>query len=389
MEAQQVDYEGRLAAQLAQFQEQLNALQEKYDHDMAEQAIKMQREELEALTNAQKTASKAQVKQETAALNAEIARQRDDLELQITAHVVRYNTDMAAQHKAFERDLYGQKRAFEAKMIAHTSAFEAELAALQRSGQVDRDNALLRRTPKKSPRNTSKPWNLIVEEYHELRCRVAAVWNQTTPLPRSILDALGAFQTLRVDIRRLWASKSSSSSPLTLSSSLPTSRPPWALHEGVKMTLDANYNALTTTLDAARHQLHDRHEVAHGDRERQIRIPVDDSSSFDMVERKLQEGKDFKMAHAATVASLTREAKIAPKISTGTAPWSSSPLDMAATKRACALQLEDLHVEQSRKVADLEQTMASQVDALATELTKLKEQEEYDATMLARYMERD
>ncbi|CAK4677505.1 unnamed protein product [Aphanomyces euteiches] len=318
MEAQQVDYEGRLAAQLAQFQEQLNALQEKYDHDMAEQAIKMQREELEALTNAQKTASKAQVKQETAALNAEIARQRDDLELQITAHVVRYNTDMAAQHKAFERDLYGQKRAFEAKMIAHTSAFEAELAALQRSGQVDRDNALLRRTPKKSPRNTSKPWNL-----------------------------------------------------------------------GVKMTLDANYNALTTTLDAARHQLHDRHEVAHGDRERQIRIPVDDSSSFDMVERKLQEGKDFKMAHAATVASLTREAKIAPKISTGTAPWSSSPLDMAATKRACALQLEDLHVEQSRKVADLEQTMASQVDALATELTKLKEQEEYDATMLARYMERD
>ncbi|KAF0724901.1 hypothetical protein Ae201684P_008835 [Aphanomyces euteiches] len=67
----------------------------------------------------------------------------------------------------------------------------------------------------------------------------------------------------------------------------------------------------------------------------------------------------------------------------------AAALDMAATKRACALQLEDLHVEQSRKVADLEQTMASQVDALATELTKLKEQEEYDATMLARYMERD
>ncbi|KAF0724900.1 hypothetical protein Ae201684_016520 [Aphanomyces euteiches] len=127
MEAHQVDYEGRLAAQLAQFQEQLNALQEKYDHDMAEQAIKMQREELEALTNAQKTASKAQIKQETAALNAEIAQQRDDLEMQITAHVVRYNTDMAAQHKAFERDLYGQKRAFEAKMIDQTSAFEAEL----------------------------------------------------------------------------------------------------------------------------------------------------------------------------------------------------------------------------------------------------------------------
>ncbi|CAK4066514.1 unnamed protein product [Aphanomyces euteiches] len=187
------------------------------------------------------------------------------------------------------------------------------------------------------------------------------------------------------------------------------------------MTLDANYNALTTTLDAARHQLHDRHEgkkesidcgdscsldvAAHGDRERQIRIPVDDSSFFDMVERKLQEGKDFKMAHAATVASLTREAKIAPKISTGTAPWSSSRsgifLGIVGRKSKApsgpqrstwpprsALALYNSRIS-IRKVADLEQTMASQVDALATELTKLKEQEEYDATMLARYMERD
>ncbi|KAF0736476.1 hypothetical protein Ae201684_007490 [Aphanomyces euteiches] len=873
MEAQQVDYECRLAAQLAQFQEQLNALQEKYDHDMAalrtelEHAIKTQREELEALASAQKTALEAQRKQETAALNAEIARQRDDLEMQIAAHVERYNTDMAAQHEAFERDLYDQKRAFEAKMIDQTSAFEAELAALQRSGQVDRDNAkqeiesviataqdaqqvaakriqglesdvvalqdalqatkqahetlcmtysaavakhqeavenadaamsslrqniatleahlaqcftgdfvlsrvkqavaplvqeqfhprigaqcaamtsledldallvkllelavdcqtvvqvgkqalpietletivheydalwhqvdramhpnvdavvravhefdhlvqqvslvvpeiavqttrsvsadvvgmlqefqTLRRDAARHLSTTAatsveilqalQAWQScrtnvaralrrttddadvekdmvefiqeymglrdnvcrrlelrevdaatilehvetfesclsqgkailstdaldtttllarldeyeqlksqvagllgvkkdavqasvllakiqdltalfaqlstlfqdsgggvmtvdvvfkIVEEYHGLRCRVAGIWNQDATASkmletiqdafifhqdvakvlqddhasydavldrlkddvalrtqavnlldappcttRSILDALDAFQTLRADVRRLWTSSPSSSSPLSSPKEIlgyvqdhhglctrvsvllgkdETSTVDDIVHVvqshldlsvkhrdliRAKMTLDANYNALTTTLDAARHQLHDM-ELRMATVRAKFAFPVDDASFFDMVERKLQEGKDFEMAlhrrkqlheqdvttHAATVASMTREAKIALENLTRDCAMKiqdaerAAALDMAATKRACALQLEDLHVEQSRKVADLERTMASRVDALTTELTnvrlmKLKEQEEYDATM--------
>ncbi|KAG9405470.1 hypothetical protein AC1031_003364 [Aphanomyces cochlioides] len=259
----------------------------------------------------------------------------------------------------------------------------------------------------------------IVDEYHGLRCSVAGVWNQDAtaskmlstiqdafifhqdvakvlqddsydavlqrlkddealrtqavkfldagnpsqaPCTRSILDALDAFQTLRADVRRLWASKSSSSSS-TLSSPKDilgyvqdhhtlctrvsvllgkdeTSTVDDIVHVvqshldltvkhrdliRAKMTLDANYNALTTTLDAARHQLHDMELRIATVSAKFAFPPAVDSSFFDMVERKLQEGKDFEMAlhrrkqlheqdvttHAATVASMTREAKIA------------------------------------------------------------------------------
>ncbi|KAF0701380.1 Aste57867_8082 [Aphanomyces stellatus] len=175
-----------------------------------------------------------------------------------------------------------------------------------------------------------------------------------------------------------------------------------------KMTIEANNNALQGTVDSARQQLSD-YELRLATLGAKHACPFQATTAavfFDALDHKLQDGKDFELAfhrrkqmheqdnaqHATAVDAMTREAAITLELVHREYTLKlqdlerSSTQDVATLKRTSANDLDDLKRERDRAFADLERTTAAKVDALERDIVnvraiKLKEQEDYDATM--------